>query len=322
MPFDPGKEPKLVRLAVEPAQRVIPRNGRQQLRVTAHYDDGTSTDVTRLAQYQSNAADLADVDGQGRGRGPRRRGRGGDHGPVRRAGRRSRGRRSRSRAEPPKWDEPASSQPRSTRSSSASSASWASRRAGPAPTPSSPGGRRSTSAASCPSPAEVAAFEKDADPEKRAKWVDRLLDRPEYADLFAMKWSAILKNKRALGDVSQPGTFAFHGWIRQSLAENKPYDQFVAEIVAARGDAERQPGRSSGIARSNTLEDRVDDTAQLFLGLRIQCARCHHHPFEQLEPGRLLRLRLALHPDRQQGRDRPDHPADLTLLAEGQATNP
>ena len=65
-----------------------------------------------------------------------------------------------------------------------------------------------------------------------------------------MKWSAILKNKRGLGDVSQPGTFAFHGWIRQSLAENKPYDKFVAEIVAARGDAERQPAGRSGIARS------------------------------------------------------------------------
>ena len=95
-----------------------------------------------------------------------------------------------------------------------------------------------------------------------------------------MKWSAILKNKRGLGDVSQPGTFAFHGWIRQSLAENKPYDQFVAEIVAARGDANVNPP-VAWYRQVATVEERVDDTAQLFLGLRIQCARCHHHPFEK-----------------------------------------
>ena len=127
----------------------------------------------------------------------------------------------------------------------------------------------------------MVAFEDDADPEKRARWVDRLLDRPEYADLFAMKWSAILRNKRALGDVSQPGTFAFHGWIRQSLAENKPYDRFVAEIVAARGDAERQPaGRlvSPGRRRSRSGSTTPRSSSS---GLRIQCARCHHHPFER-----------------------------------------
>ena len=67
-----------------------------------------------------------------------------------------------------------------------------------------------------------------------------------------MKWSSILKNKRTLGDLSSmPGTFAFHSWIRQAIAENKPYDQIRrAEIVGAReGDAEKQPRRSSGIAR-------------------------------------------------------------------------
>ena len=131
-----------------------------------------------------------------------------------------------------------------------------------------------------PKPAEVVAFETDVDPDKRAKWVDRLLARPEYADLFAMKWSAILKNKRGLGQVSQPGTFAFHGWIRQSLAENKPYDKFVAEIVAARGDAEVNP-QVVWYRQAKTIEERVDDSAQLFLGIRIQCARCHHHPFEK-----------------------------------------
>src|SRR5205807_147989 len=68
-----------------------------------------------------------------------------------------------------------------------------------------------------PRPGDVEALEVDPDPDKRIKWVDRLLDRPEYADRFAMTWSAILRNKRTLGTLSQPGTFAFHAWVRQSL---------------------------------------------------------------------------------------------------------
>ena len=278
MPFGSGKEPELVRLAVEPSQRIIPRNGRQQVRVVAHYGDGTSSDVTRLAQYQSNAADLAEVDPKGVIRAMDGVGEaavmarfGGLVGVARAT--------IPSGVDAPKWDEPASRNfidPLVFRKL---------RELGLAPSEACTDAEfaRRSSLDICgllPKPGEVVAFEKDADPEKRAKWVDRLLARPEYADLFAMKWSAILKNKRGLGDVSQPGTFAFHGWIRQSLAENKPYDKFVAEIVAARGDVHVNPP-VAWYRQAATVEERVDDTAQLFLGLRIQCARCHHHPFEK-----------------------------------------
>src|SRR5207244_8594988 len=73
-----------------------------------------------------------------------------------------------------------------------------------------------------------------------------------------------------------------HAWIRQSLAENKPYDRFVAEILGAKGDASTNP--PVALYRPQTRQNKdelVDDSAQLFLGLRIQCARCHHHPFEK-----------------------------------------
>jgi hypothetical protein len=278
MPFGSGKEPELVRLAVEPARRTIPRHGRQQVRVVAHYDDGTSSDVTRLAQYQSNAADLAEVDTKGVilamdgvGEAAIMARFGGLVGVARAT--------IPSGVDAPKWDEPASRNfidPLVFRKL---------RELGLAPSEACTDAEfaRRSSLDICgflPKPDEVIAFEKDSDPEKRAKWVDRLLTRPEYADLFAMKWSAILKNKRGLGNVSQPGTFAFHGWIRQSLAENKPYDKFVAEIVAARGDLNLNPP-VAWYRGATTVEERADDTAQLFLGLRIQCARCHHHPFEK-----------------------------------------
>jgi hypothetical protein len=278
MPFGSGKEPELVRLAVEPSRRTIFRHGRQQVRVVAHYDDGTSSDVTRLTQYQSNATDLAEVDSQGVIRAMDGVGEaaimarfGGLVGVARAT--------IPSGVEAPKWDDPASRNfidPLVFRKL---------RELGLAPSEACTDAEfaRRSSLDICgllPKPDDVIAFEKDANPDKRSKWVDRLIARPEYADLFAMKWSAILKNKRGLGDVSQPGTFAFHGWIRQSLAQNKPYDQFVAEIVAARGDVNTNPP-VAWYRGASTVEERADDAAQLFLGMRIQCARCHHHPFEK-----------------------------------------
>ncbi len=278
MPFGPDTEPALVRVAVEPARRTIPRKGRLQLRVVAHHADGSSADVTHLAQFQSNAADLAEVDGRGVvhaldgvGEAAIMARFGGLIG-VARATIPS-GVDLPDRVEPPSGnfiDPPVAGKLRELGlrpSGPCTDAEFA---------------RRSTLdiCGLLPEPADVVAFEADPDPGKRARWVDRLIARPEYADLFAMKWSAILRNKRTLGDLSKAGTFAFHGWIRQSLAENKPYDRFVAEIVAARGDSNSVPP-VIWYRQVDTIEGRVDDTAQLFLGLRIQCARCHHHPFEQ-----------------------------------------
>ena len=108
--------------------------------------------------------------------------------------------------------------------------------------------------------------------------MDRLLDSTDYADYFANKWSAILRNKRN-NDNDKLATYSFHDWIRQGFIDNKPYDQFVREIVTASGEI----GVNPPVAWYREVKDlsaQVEDTAQLFLGLRIQCARCHHHPFE------------------------------------------
>ncbi len=126
---------------------------------------------------------------------------------------------------------------------------------------------------------EAEQFLADTRPNKRQILVDTLLDSPDYAEYFANKWSAILRNKRRT-DVDRRATFAFHAWIRDSFLANKPYDQFVAEILTATG----QPDVNPPTAWYREVSDQaaqVEDTAQLFLGLRIQCARCHHHPFEK-----------------------------------------
>ena len=89
----------------------------------------------------------------------------------------------------------------------------------------------------------------------------------------------VLRNKkRGNDDLGSP--YAVYRWIWNSLSNNKPYDQFVREIIAASGQWTESPG-VVWFREVDQVTEQVEDTAQLFLGLRIQCARCHHHPFEK-----------------------------------------
>ena len=130
-----------------------------------------------------------------------------------------------------------------------------------------------------PTDAEASEFLASTDPQKRAKVIDRLLDSPAYADYFANKWNLVLRNKRRTNDAVSP-TYAFHNWIWTSLYENKPYDLFVREIITASGNADDNPP-VAWYREVDQPNEQVEDVSQLFLGLRIQCARCHHHPFEK-----------------------------------------
>ena len=130
-----------------------------------------------------------------------------------------------------------------------------------------------------PTEAEAAEFLADTDAEKRNKVIDKLLDSPAYADYFANKWNLVLRNKKRANDQAAP-TYGFHKWIWSSLYENKPYDQFVREIVTASGNADDNPP-VAWYREVDLPNEQVEDVSQLFLGLRIQCARCHHHPFEK-----------------------------------------
>jgi hypothetical protein len=136
-----------------------------------------------------------------------------------------------------------------------------------------------------PSVEETRRFQTDTAPQKRALWIDSLLESGEYADMFANYWSALLRNRR--GDIPNTrdpshiqGNFAFHSWIRESLYHNKPYDQFVREILTATGQSADSPP-VTWYRQVSTQIMQTEDTAQLFLGVRIQCAQCHHHPYEQ-----------------------------------------
>jgi len=126
---------------------------------------------------------------------------------------------------------------------------------------------------------EATAFLEDKSPNKRDQLIDRLLDSPEYADNFANKWSALLRNKRN-ADADKRGNYAFYRWIRHALNSNLPYDLFARQVIAASGDMAHNPP-VAWYREVKTAQQQLEDTAQLFLGTRIQCAQCHHHPFEK-----------------------------------------
>lgn len=130
-----------------------------------------------------------------------------------------------------------------------------------------------------PTAKETEAFLCSQDANKRDQVIERLLRSPGYADFFANKWTSLLKNRR--DDASDiTSNFAFHAWIRDSLLDNVPYDQLVRELLAATGTVVANPP-VAWYKRVKQPKEQLEDVAQLFLGVRLQCAQCHHHPFER-----------------------------------------
>jgi hypothetical protein len=131
-----------------------------------------------------------------------------------------------------------------------------------------------------PTTDETRAFLASTDPNKRQQLIDKLLDSPDYAAYFAMRWGTILRNSQLAG--SNKAAYAFHNWIKEMLGKNRPYSEFVRGIVAASGEWQDAPAINwYWQSRDDQLHMATADTAQLFLGIRLQCARCHHHPYER-----------------------------------------
>ena len=128
---------------------------------------------------------------------------------------------------------------------------------------------------------ETNAFLKSTEPEKRARKIDALLEGTDYADFFASKWAGLLRNKSQGGlDWVSRDTYGFHSWLRSSLIENKPFNEIAAELLTASGKSGENPAVSWYRSVTDPKE-RMQDIGQVFLGVRMQCAQCHHHPYEQ-----------------------------------------
>jgi hypothetical protein len=129
-----------------------------------------------------------------------------------------------------------------------------------------------------PTVAEARRFLEDPQPDKRTRLIDELLQRPEFADFWALKWSDLLRNEEKVLD--RKGVQAFHAWIRASIADGRPLNEFARELLGARGSSYSEPAANFYRALRDP-QARAEAVAQVFLGVRLQCARCHNHPFDR-----------------------------------------
>lgn len=128
-----------------------------------------------------------------------------------------------------------------------------------------------------PTPAEIRSFLQSTAPDKRSQIIGALLQRPEYVDHWSLRWGDLLRvHRRYVGD---KGLASFSGWLRQSIRENKPIDVLTRELLTAQGNVFTS-GPVAYYFTDEKPEDLAETTAQVFLGVRLQCARCHHHPNE------------------------------------------
>jgi hypothetical protein len=131
-----------------------------------------------------------------------------------------------------------------------------------------------------PTPEEARAFLNDAAParSKRERLIGELMERKEFIDHWSLKWGDLLQsNRKHLGE---KGTWAFRQWIRDSLAANTPYDQMVRELITSKGSTYQNPAANFFRVNDNP-KVAMENTTQLFLGVRMVCAQCHDHPFEK-----------------------------------------
>ncbi|MDB5387974.1 MAG: S-layer protein [Planctomycetaceae bacterium] len=282
-------DPRLERIELSPREQVLKTNSSQQLRVVAFFSNGTSRDVTRQTVYQSNETAIATIDADGLVKTDSH------HGLVAVMARFGEQIATFHAAVPFVADEQKLAEVQRQ-------LDQLERKIGEAPVdrlmlrqwrsmgivPSEPADdatfvRRVTIdiCGTLPTSEEVQSYLTDTHTDKRAKLIDRLLERPEYASYFALKWADILQNRGAGYSTGKQraGTKLFSGWIRDSLAANKPYDQFVSEILTASGSQNENPP-AIWYRTVRKSPEYVESVAQAFLGVRIQCAQCHHHPTE------------------------------------------
>jgi len=299
-------DPHLVKIEIFPKEQILNVNASQQLQVRATFSDGLSRDVSRQAVYQSNEPSIATISDDGLIQTTSQ------HGLFSVMARFGEQIATFHAAVPfvsdPKQLEAIEGELRAiesrlTNNEAGHSNNTSKLIAKPSPVdrhlfaqwrklgivPSSPTDDatflRRASVDICgtlPTRDEVTEYLNDTSPDKRERLIDRLLNRPEYASYFTLKWADILQNRGAGYATSKQraGTTLFASWIRDSVESNKPYDQLVSEILTATGSQNENPP-AIWYRTVRKSPEYVESVAQAFLGVRVQCAQCHHHPTER-----------------------------------------
>lgn len=282
-PKPDAKDPGIVNLQIYPKNRVYMVGQSQQLRVVAEYANDTRKDVTHLARYDSLGDSVATVDRSGRVE-------------IISAGQSAVMIRYEGQATVSHVLSPYREQVDLTHFQPVNFVDerirdhW--QRLGVIPSSICSDEhfiRRAflDSIGTLPTPERMQAFLKSDSSDKRNDLIDELLGVTgdpqrdiyinEWSAWWTLKWGDLLRiNRNQLGD---GGMWSFANWVRNSLRENKPVDQFVRDIITAQGSI-YQNGPANYFKTAKTPTDLSETTAQVFLGVRLQCAKCHHHPFE------------------------------------------
>ncbi len=276
-PRTEANAPKIEKVTVFPASRAMVFKATQQLAVTAHYSDGSTSDVTHLAQFSSSESVYVGVDSSGMVK----------VGPI--AGEAAIMARFAEKFAistvliPLPTPVAAAVYEQLPRKNFIDGLVWAKLKqlnlTPSGPSTDSQFHRRAflDVIGRLPTPQETRAFLADTDAAKREKLIDHLLQRPEYADFWANKWTDLLRPNAY--HVGIKATYNLDQWLRKQFRENKPYDQFIREIVTANGSTFSN-GATVFYRNRRQPDELTTMVSQLFLGVRLDCAKCHHHPFE------------------------------------------
>jgi len=271
-------EPELVGISVFPNEQRYPKSVEQQLVVTARFADGSTRDVTHLADFSANEKEIAEVDETGMVR----VGRLSDEGVV---VVRYMGQVARARITVPTDrqfnDAVYAGLPRNNFIDDLAYTRF--QKLGLLPSEACSDSEFMRRAfidviGLLPEPGEARRFLADESPDKRAELIDRLLDDPAYADTWANRWGDLFRPN--IARVGLKSAYTIDNWIRECFAANKPYDQMVLEILTAKGSTHRV---GPAVIYRTRREPATLTTlfSQVFLGVRMECARCHHHPNER-----------------------------------------
>ena len=275
-PYGSANDPKVARIELAPRERVLSVGALQQLRVVATYTDGRQVDVTRLALFHSNNETLAHVD---------------EHGLVNVANipgqaaimARYQGAVAVFSALIPRAEPLASFPPvpqfnfidglvdaklkqLNLRPSGLADDAEFLRRA------------YLDIIGTLPTADEARRFLESKSPDQRARLVDELLERPEFADYWALQWADLLRVDRL--KLGHKDAYAYYKWLRDSFAANKPFDQVLRELLTAEGPVDDAPA-ANFYKVSPKPGEMASAVSQVFLGMRIACAECHHHPYDR-----------------------------------------
>lgn len=130
-----------------------------------------------------------------------------------------------------------------------------------------------------PTEEEYQQFMADPAPDQRAKLIDRLLERKEFAEIWAMKWAELLMVK-SNNQVSYKSAYLYNDWLTEQISKDVPINEMVKELLTASGGTFRNPATNFYQVETDTLKT-TENVAQTFMGIRVQCAQCHNHPFDR-----------------------------------------